>query len=470
MHVYRSSGTCFFVCILRQGGEEAVVHRRKKLVWWALVAFVMTVFWGDGPAAGAVGSPLQPLIDEARPGDVLELGEGVYRGPVRIDKPLTLLGTGQTVIDGGGQGPVITVEADDVRLEGLIIRHAGNGALEEKAGLVLRGSRAAIRHNRFEHCLYGIIVRESEDSRIVANRFDGFPRQPVHQLGNAIDLDLSHRNVIADNRIDGFRDGVYMERSHGNEMTRNTVTRSRYGFHFMIRSDSNTVSRNEVAHSLIGILVMESDDIRMSDNILHGNRSYQGYGAILYDTRGSQMRDNVLGDNFIGLKLEKAYANRIEGNTLVGNQLALDVTADTADNVIVRNQFLANQWQVRHAGSWKNALDDGEIGNFWDDYTGMDRDGDGIGDVPHETERWFSYLSQRHPALQLYDHSPAVAALMSAAVGGEDTPVDAHPLARPLAVETQETRSILWGRAALFGAIFSLALVGFIMGLRKERG
>lgn len=444
--------------------------RKRKTGIWMSVCLLVLLFWGGGQCEGADITPLQPLIDEARPGDVLKLEAGVYRGPVLVDKPLTLRGTGETVIDGGGHGPVITVEADDVGLEGLVIRNAGNDTGEEKAGLLLRGSRADVRNNRFEQCPVGIVLRESEESRIIANRFDGFPRQPVHLRGHAIDVARSHRNVIADNTIDGFRDGVYMEWSAENEIARNVVTRSRYGFHFMLQSDGNQVSGNEVEQSLIGILVMGSDQIRIHGNIVHGNQGYQGYGAVLYDTEGSELQDNVLADNFVGLKLEKAFGNRIEGNTLVGNQLALEATADTADNVIVRNQFLANQWQVRSAGEWGNALDDGRTGNFWDDYTGMDRDGDGIGDSPHETERWFSFLSRRHPALQLFDHSPAVAALMSAPVGGEGAPVDNHPLARPLAMEEEQERPVFWSRAALFGAIFILALAGFVMGLKTERG
>lgn len=440
----------------------------RKISLRAFAGLLSMVFCG-GYSVGAAVKPLQPLIDEARPGEVLALADGVYQGPVRIDKPLSLVGTGRTVIDGGGEGPVIVVDADGVRLEGLVIRHSGNRSKEDQAGLLIRGSRAEIRQNRFENCAVGIILTENDGNRIVGNRFDGDPHQPVHMRGNAVDLDRSHRNVVSDNRIDGFMDGIYLERSVGNTLTHNEVSRSRYGFHFMIQADRNEVRHNEVKQSLIGILVMDSNEITMRRNVLHGNRAYQGYGAVLYGTRESKMLDNVLADNAVGIRLEKATDNRIEGNTIVGNQLGLEATADTADNRIVRNQFVANQWQVRQAGRWNNALDDGEAGNFWDDYAGMDRNGDGIGDVPHRTQRWFSVLSRRFPALQLYDHSPAVAALMSAPVGGVGEPVDRYPLARPLGAEKVQVRPVSWHWAMLFGAIFFFALLGLIIGSKKER-
>lgn len=443
------------------------MSRWYKLGVGFVFGWVTLMFWIGTVQAEAV--PLQPILDEARPGDTVELADGVYQGPIQIDKPLNLVGTGQTVIDGGGKGPVIQVQADGVRLEGLVIRNSGNRSKEEKAGVLLTGSQAEIRHNRFEQCVIGIILKENGENQIVGNRFDGFPTQPVHMRGNAIDLFRSNQNVISHNRIDGFMDGVYMEWSRQNVLEHNTVGRSRYGFHFMLQSDQNTVRHNEVGQGLIGVLVMGSNDIVIQDNTLHGHRAYQGYGAVLYDTQNSVMQDNVLADNAVGLKLEKARENRIEGNTVIGNQLGLEATADTSDNRIVRNQFIANQWQIRQAGRWKNVLDDGREGNFWDDYTGMDRDGDGIGDAPHATQRWFSMLSRRHPALQLYDHSPAVAALMSSSVGGADEPVDRYPLARPLRTEQEPQRPIRWPQAVVFGVIFFASLGGFIIGMKKER-
>ncbi|MCK4775067.1 MAG: hypothetical protein KAT30_09785, partial [Candidatus Krumholzibacteria bacterium] len=41
---------------------------------------------------GTVAVAIQRLIDEARPGDVVEVPPGKYAGPLRITKPLTLRG------------------------------------------------------------------------------------------------------------------------------------------------------------------------------------------------------------------------------------------------------------------------------------------------------------------------------------------------------------------------------------------
>lgn len=48
------------------------------------------------------------------------------------------------------------------------------------------------------------------------------------------------------------------------------------------------------------------------------------------------------------------------------------------------NSFVENLIQVRDDGAYM--YDDGFIGNYWSNYTGIDNDGDGIGDTPHEID------------------------------------------------------------------------------------
>ena len=81
-------------------------------------------------------------------------------------------------------------------------------------------------------------------------------------------------------------------------------------------------------------------------------------------------------------------------------------------------------------------------GNYWSDYVGWDRDGDGIGDKRHFPNDIASYLVSRFPAVRLVLHSPAMLLLQ-----GLETqfPVlrppgvmEARPLMRP-AIAAPET-------------------------------
>src|SRR5690606_29953834 len=58
-----------------------------------------------------------------------------------------------------------------------------------------------------------------------------------------------------------------------------------------------------------------------------------------------------------------------------------------------------------------NAFASEERGNFWSDYAGFDRDGDGMGDLPYEARSLFESLLAREPNLRLFVHSPAQQAI-----------------------------------------------------------
>ena len=71
-------------------------------------------------AQGRDHSSLQSAIDEASPGDLIVVSDGIYHENVDLNKPLTLRGMGskeRPVLDAGGKGPAITISADGVAIE-----------------------------------------------------------------------------------------------------------------------------------------------------------------------------------------------------------------------------------------------------------------------------------------------------------------------------------------------------------------
>ena len=68
---------------------------------------------------------LQTLINEAPAGSVLKLAPGRYSGPAVLDKPLTIEGGGQAIIDGGGKGTVFALETNDAVLRGVHLTNSG---------------------------------------------------------------------------------------------------------------------------------------------------------------------------------------------------------------------------------------------------------------------------------------------------------------------------------------------------------
>jgi len=75
----------------------------------ALTPLLLIVLLPAYPLTQQVNN-LQAVVDAAEPGSVIVLQPGIYRGPVRIWKPLTIIGISGAVVDGGGVGDVVLVE------------------------------------------------------------------------------------------------------------------------------------------------------------------------------------------------------------------------------------------------------------------------------------------------------------------------------------------------------------------------
>src|SRR5690606_21705034 len=120
-----------------------------------------------GSAAAAVvavpaGANLQRAVAAAAAGDVLQLAPGEYRGNLVIDKPLTLQGPPDrsAIIMGERQGRTIWVQAANVSLRQLSIRHSGLSLPDMDAGVFLdRGAHhALVEQNDILDNLMGVYV------------------------------------------------------------------------------------------------------------------------------------------------------------------------------------------------------------------------------------------------------------------------------------------------------------------------
>ena len=113
------------------------LRRRLAGVLARLAALACAAPLAVAAATGTVqpGQPIQPAIDRAAAGDVVEVQRGQYPGNLVIAKPITLRGVGRPTISGGLQGDTIRVKAPDVTIEGLIVRDSGDSLLAQNAGI-----------------------------------------------------------------------------------------------------------------------------------------------------------------------------------------------------------------------------------------------------------------------------------------------------------------------------------------------
>jgi len=70
---------------------------------------------------------LNAAIDNASQGDTIFVKNGVYMENLVIDKPLTIMAeSASTIIDGGGRGTVVWINANHTVVSGFTIRNIGS--------------------------------------------------------------------------------------------------------------------------------------------------------------------------------------------------------------------------------------------------------------------------------------------------------------------------------------------------------
>lgn len=477
-----------------------------------------------GADTGNAGSNLPPASDFdlvtaialADDGDTITVPAGTYRVNLVIDRPLTLVAEGEVVLDGGGSGTVVTVTAPDVTVRGFRIRGSG-GQVAEGAGVKVLADRVAVEGNHFEQVYSAVNVQGAADIDIIDNVVVGLGQVtagaehanasvPIPSAGSTPDPDDPHaghggsggpgaqgdgislwnasRVLIRGNDVRDVRDAIYLSYATDILVDSNALVRNRYAVHSMFGGDI-TLFANTAEENLSGFVLMNSNVVTIGRNLVADSRSMgTGYGILLKDVRGPNLRENVIARNRIGLQAEGSrpesgadaivYANRFAANR-VG--VALMATADLAfgANAFDANltQVLALEGGVRRQNVWAYQ----GAGNTWSDYAGYDVNGDGVGDVAHLSGGTEEVLLSGSPALELLTTSPAFHLLSASqawwAANFEPTVIDLHPLTVDVAPSVQAPHPadlpIGWAAFGALLAISSAAVVGRLRDTPRPR-
>jgi len=135
-------------------------------------------------------------------------------------------------------------------------------------------------------------------------------------------------------------------------------------------------------HNFVGVLLWNTSNSRLEGLQVSGN------------TQGIWLRGNSNGNTLQGNTIEasSAYGIYLDGssnNTLTGNEIRNSGTYglylnNASGNQTFRNRFLANRTHAYGLGGSGNSFNQPKPngGNYWDDWTAPDNDGDGFVDVP----------------------------------------------------------------------------------------
>lgn len=356
------------------------------------------------------GVPLQQAVDAAAEGSRLCLAPGEYAGPVRVAKRLVLWGPPEAVIRASRQGTTVRLEADGAALLGMTVDGSGGRFDLLDAAVRVEADDVRIEGVMVRNALFGLLVEKSYRVQLRNNTVLGDATKPLGMRGDGIRLWEVRDSHIEGNRLRDSRDLVVWY-SPGNEFIENDVERGRYGTHFMYSHD-NLVRASRFNGNVVGIFVMYSRGIQLRRNQIAESSGAAGVGLGAKESGNLVVADNLFAGNAIGVYLDTSPLDRTDQNRFERNAFRFSDTAVVfhggADrNAFFDNSFRDNQTQVGVEGRG-DAMDAEWRRNEFDDYAGYDLDGDGYGDIPYELRSLSDQLMARHPELGFFRGSAAM--------------------------------------------------------------
>ena len=339
------------------------------------------------------GQTLQEAIENGtvKDGDTIYVKQGTYYVHLNVTKSITLEGFHKdtTILDGMGNGTVVKVIADNVKISEFTIQRGS------PYGVYLYGtSNSNVSRNIIKNNSYGIRLSSGyctlRDNDIKNNEYNfGVSGGFIH------DIDIS-------NKVDG-KPIYYWVNQHDKSIP------SDAGYVAIVNSTGITAENLSLQRNCEGVLVVCStnsiiQNVTLSDmetyitltssenNLVQGNKIIctrfiipDFYGIQLTRSNSNVIVDNIIRNYLvayrgIGFILDKSVNNSIIANNISKTIYSMQMQYSNGSIIFHNNfQYIGNLPKLQD--SFDNKFDNGYEGNYWSDYTGNDTNGDGIGET-----------------------------------------------------------------------------------------
>ena len=270
---------------------------------------------------------------------------------------------------------------------------SGNTANDNSYGIYLSQNNNNMLSGNIAYNNYiGISLRGSYNNTLLGNIAND------NDYGISLDWECDN-NLISGNTVNSSNRGIHLDYSNYNTLSGNIISNCRYRGIYVRYSNNNTLSGNLLNFcgiSLIGSLVeMASHSIDVT-NLVNNKPVYYyvsktGLGSsnfinagqiILINCNDSIISELNISDSTAGIFLGYSNTNTLSGNIISNNYYGIWLDSNSNNNKIYLNLFISNAINAMDDGV-NNKWDNGTNGNYWDYFTGVDANYDGISDTPY---------------------------------------------------------------------------------------
>ena len=319
-----------------------------------------TVYVDDD--GGANFTKIQDAIDYVVKGSTIFVRNGIYYEKLIIDKSINLIGESKdnTIIhynqieEKNDLDSVVIINADNCTINGFNITSVNYTLDENMWGINIKSSNNTIANNIIMYVNRGVYLDDDSINNTIS-------WNNISHAGKGI-ATAGSENTIANNIIMYADQGVYLDRS----------------------SINNNISLNNISHAGEGIVIESSDSNNISKNNIS---SCEIYGIYIGSSDNNTISSNIISDNYYGVRFlgSNSKNNKLFGNTIMNNTRGILCCCSANSNVIYYNNFIQNS-EYSAKDEVVNQWDNGNLGNYWDDYIENHPDAsqiDGIWDTPY---------------------------------------------------------------------------------------
>ncbi|MHA1439712.1 MAG: right-handed parallel beta-helix repeat-containing protein [Promethearchaeota archaeon] len=253
-------------------------------------------------------------------------------------------------------------------------------------------SNITLFNNKMKSCglnFYGSREEMSSHSIDTSNKVN---EKPIYYYTNKIGLNNQNfsnagqillvncnNSIISNLNISYTTYAITLDFCNNNNLTHNNISYNNGGGIILYSSLNNTVENNTIKNSGVAI-VLHYDG---SNSIINNELSYNNVSIAIRGSNNNMINENHIYKNDWGIQVLSSINNTFFANIISNNDL-YGISLDSASNysLIYNNEFIGNTINAMDNGT-NNQWDNGSIGNYWDDYGGVDLDDNGIGDTPY---------------------------------------------------------------------------------------